>query len=122
MLIYKNDKISVPTIFQKYVVNWYHTYLLHPGTEHIEASISQHCYWPHLREDIRTHINVCNNCQKNKKQNLEYGKFSVKEAEAITWDRLSVDLIGSYKIIREGRDDPLILRALTMIYPSTGVV
>ena len=25
ILIYKNDKIIVPKILQKYVVNWYHT-------------------------------------------------------------------------------------------------
>ena len=59
MLICKNDKIVVPTILQKYVVNWYHTYLLHPVTERTEATISQKYYWPHLREDIHTHINVC---------------------------------------------------------------
>ena len=29
MLIYRKDKISGPTIFLKYVVNWYHAYLLY---------------------------------------------------------------------------------------------
>ena len=42
MLICKNNKIFVPKILQKYVVNWYHTYLLHPGMYCIEATISQH--------------------------------------------------------------------------------
>ena len=42
MLIYKNDKIVVPTILQKYVVHLHHTYILHPGTERIEDTISQH--------------------------------------------------------------------------------
>ena len=37
MLIYKNDKIVVPTMIWKYAVNWYHTYLLHPGTEHTDS-------------------------------------------------------------------------------------
>ena len=41
MLIYKNDKIAVPKILQNYVVNWYHTYLSHPGTERTEGIISQ---------------------------------------------------------------------------------
>ena len=54
MLICKNDKIVVPKILQKYVVSWYHTYLLHPGTEIIEATISQYYYWPNLRDNIRT--------------------------------------------------------------------
>ena len=66
ILIFKNYKVSVPTIIRKYVVNWYHTYLLNPGMERKEATIGQHYYWPNLRDDIHTHINVCNNCQKNK--------------------------------------------------------
>ena len=41
MFICKNDKIVVPKILQKYVVNWYHTYLLHTSMEHTEATISQ---------------------------------------------------------------------------------
>ena len=41
MLICKNDKIVVPKILQKYVVNWYHTYLLNPGTYITEATISK---------------------------------------------------------------------------------
>ena len=60
MLIYKNDTIPLPTILRKYKVNWYHTYLLQPGTEHTEANVSKHYYWPNLRENIHTHIKVCN--------------------------------------------------------------
>ena len=49
-----------------------------------------------------------------------YGKLPANEAEYIPWDRLSVDLIGSYKIRREGHYEPLVLKALTMIDPETG--
>ena len=44
MLIYKNDKMVMPKILKHSVVNWYHTYLLHLGTERTEATISQHYY------------------------------------------------------------------------------
>ena len=98
MLICKNDKIVVPKILQNYVVNWYHTYLLHTGMDCTEATISQHYYWPQLKDNICTHIEVCKTCQKNKKQNFKYGKLHSKEAEAIPWDRLLVDLRGPYKI------------------------
>ena len=97
MLIFKNDKIVVPTIMQKYGVNWYHTYLLHTGTEYTEATIIQHYYWNQLRDYICTYIKVCTICQKNKKKNLKYGKLPAKEAEAIPWDILLVDIIGLYK-------------------------
>ena len=100
MLICKNDKIVVTKMLKKYVVNWYHIQLLYMGTERTKATISKHDYWPHLRDAIRTHIKVCNNSQKNKKKTLKYGKLPAKEAEAIPWDRLSVYLIGPYKIRR----------------------
>ena len=67
MIICKNDKIVVPKILQKYVVNWYHTYLWHSDKELTEAIISQHYYWTNLRDDIITQIKVCNTCKKNKK-------------------------------------------------------
>ena len=73
----------VPTILQKSLVNWYHTYLLHPGMDHTEATINQHYYWPNLRDDIRSHIKICEICQKNKKQNKKYGHLPVKEAETV---------------------------------------
>ena len=57
--------------------------------------------------------------RKNKKQNLKYGKLPAKEAEAIPWERLLVDLIIPYKIRIGGHDNLLILKALTMIDPTT---
>ena len=70
----------MPTILRKYVVNLYHTYILHPGKVRTEATISQNYYWPQLRDNIRTHINVCTICQKNRKKNLKYGKLPAKES------------------------------------------
>ena len=55
-----------------------------------------------------------------RKQNLKYGKLSAKETEAIPWDILLVDLIGSYIIRREGHDDLLTKTALTIIDLETG--
>ena len=63
-----------------------------------EATISQQYHWTNLRYDIRTHIKVCSNFQKNKKQSLKYGFFTNKEAQSIPWGILLVDLIGSYEI------------------------
>ena len=38
----------------------------------------------------------------------------------IPWDRLLVDLIGRYKIIRGGHNYPLILKDITIIDMETG--
>ena len=112
----------VLTILQKCIVDWYHIYLLHLGPERTEATISQHCHWPKLRDNIRTHIKVCSICQKNKKQNLKCGKLPTKEVEAIPWDRILVDLIGPYKIRREGHYNPLIIKSLNYYRPGNPVV
>ena len=46
------------------------------------------------------------------------GKLPDKLAEETPWNKLCVDLIGPYKITRKGKE-PLILEAVTMIYPIT---
>ena len=37
------------------------------GMDSTEATISQHYYFPNLRDNIRTQNKVCNTFQKNKK-------------------------------------------------------
>ena len=90
------------------------------GTEGKEDTISQHYYWFNTTDEVRTLITVCINFQKKRKQNFRCGNLPTKEAEATPQDILSVDIIGAYKIRKEGHDDPLILKALTMIDPTTG--
>ena len=40
-LVTYNNKIVIPKQLQKYVVNWYHTYLIHPLLYKTEAMIFQ---------------------------------------------------------------------------------
>ena len=88
--------------------------------ERTYATISQHCFWPNLRNNICAHVKVCNTFHLKKKQNPKYGKLPAKEAEAIPWDIILVYIICQYKIRSEVHDDPLILNTLTMIYLATG--
>ena len=111
MFICRNDKIVVLTIVWDYVVNWYHKYLLHPSTEHIKANICWYYFWPNLRENIHTHIEVSKTFQKNRKQNLKYGNLFDKETESIPWEILLVELIGPYETRREVHEKPLILKS-----------
>ena len=76
----------MPTILQKYTVNWYHTYQIHPEMDCTEATISQHYFWPNLRDNIRKQIKVDINYQRNKKKGLKYGYLLAKEVDAIPWD------------------------------------
>ena len=114
-----NDKIVVPNKLQKHVVDWYHTVLCHPGINRTEETISQHLYWPKMRDQITNYVQACPTCQKNKRKVKKYGWLPPKEAEAIPWDKMCIDLIGPYKIRRKGKSD-LVCKCVTMIDPATG--
>ena len=122
-LIVYQDKIVMPKSLQKRCINWYHEILLHPGTNRTEETIRQHFYWKDLREHVKNICSRCPTCQLTKKQHLKYGLLPPKEAEAVPWDTLCVDLIGPYKITRPKmpkKHRNLILHCLTMIDPATG--
>ena len=53
-LVCYNDKIVVPTQLQRHVIDWYHTVLCHPGINRTEETISQHLYWPKMRDQSIT--------------------------------------------------------------------
>ena len=118
-LVCYNGKIVTPTKLQKYVIDWYYTVLCHPGINRTEVTISQHLYWPLMRDQITSYVKACPTCQKNKRKVKKYGLLPPKVAEAEPWDKMCIDLIGPYKIRRKGKEE-LICRCITMIDPATG--
>ena len=48
-------------------------------------------------------------------------KLPAKKAEEIPWNKLCVDIIGTYAIRRKGRNEKLHLTAITMINTVTGI-
>lgn len=118
-LICHKDKIYVPEILRRHVVNWYHEYLMHPGESRTEETIAQHLYWPNIRKTVQSVIRSCDACQKAKTRNVKYGHLPEKSAELQPWQHLCVDTIGPYRIRRKGKKE-LIFKALTMIDPATG--
>ena len=114
-------KIYVPKPLRKHVIEWYHTYLMHPGATRTEETIKQHLYWPGLQDEVKAAVTKCATCQKRKKQIRKFGHLPEKVAEAEPWEKLCVDLIGPYTIRRKGKHKPdLQLKAVTMIDPATG--
>jgi transposase InsO family protein len=118
-LVCNNGKIVVPQKLQHHVTDWYHTVLCHPGINRTEESISQHLFWPKMREQITSYVQSCPTCQKNKRKAKKYGWLPPKVAEATPWDKLCIDLIGPYKIKRKGTNN-LVCKCVTMIDPATG--
>ena len=113
------NEIVVPKSMQDKIIQWYHTVLLHPGHDRSERTISQHFWWPKLREHIRLHVKACPECQHNKCRQAKYGLLSPMVAEATPWDKQCVDLIGPYTIRHKGKEN-LVCKAVTMIDPATG--
>ena len=82
-LVCYTEKIVVPTHFQKHVIDWYdHTVLCHPGINRTEETISQHLYWPKMRDQITRYVQACAIRQKNKRKVKKYGWLPPKDAEA----------------------------------------
>jgi RNase H-like domain found in reverse transcriptase/Integrase zinc binding domain len=67
-LMCHNDKIIVPKSLQKYLMEWYHQYLLHPGMNRTNETIKQHFWWNSMQKDIIDYVSRCSTCQRSKKQ------------------------------------------------------
>ena len=120
-LIVRNSKIVIPKTLQRAAVEWYHSYLCHPGETRTESTLRQHFWRNNLRETVHTVCQTCDVCQRTKKVQSKYGKLPEKAAEAEPWDKLCIDLIGPYTITRrKSSKKPLTLWAITMIDPATG--
>jgi transposase InsO family protein len=117
-IVMKNEKIVVPKTLQKRAVEWYHGILMHPGEQRTEFTMAQHYTWKGMRSTIQSVCKRCVSCQLTKPKSKKYGHLPPKEAEAIPWDTLCIDLIGPYQI-GTGRNG-LTLHCLTMIDPATG--
>ena len=99
-LITCKGKIVIPSKLQSYAVHWYHTYLLHPGTDIMEVMILQHLYWPEIRYSVQKVVINCDTCQREKTTN---GKLPANLSEEIPWNKLCVYLIVPYIIRRKGK-------------------
>lgn len=120
-LICYDEKIYIPQALRKHIVEWYHTYLMHPGETRTEETIAQHLYWPNIRKTVQTVVKPCSICQLAKgTKKRKHGHLPAKDdIESQPWQRLCVDTIGPYEIRRRNKK-LLTFKAVTMIDPATG--
>ena len=121
-LLRLNERIVVPQILRKRIINWVHTYLQHPGHTRMEKTIGELFTWANMRDDIRRYVKGCHKCQLCKTSAKKYGKLPLKTAEPATpWRQVNVDLIGPYSVkVKGAKNKTVQLRAMTMIDPATG--
>eukprot|EP00804_Cyclotella_cryptica_P017417 CCRYP_016643-RA/>CCRYP_016643-RA protein AED:0.05 eAED:0.05 QI:1387/-1/1/1/-1/1/1/282/1119 len=114
----KDGKMVIPKSLQHRAVAWFHHYLQHPGTTHLEETLCLSMYWKGLRTTVQSHVKKCHSCQVNKRRQLKYGKLPPKLAITNPWEALCVDLIGPYTF--KGKDKTQIdFMCVTMIDPAT---
>ena len=65
-----------------------------------EAMIRQHLQFPNIRDAIQKESSNFDTFQRTEQPNVKYGKLPTKLAEEILWNKLSVDIIGTYVIQR----------------------
>jgi hypothetical protein len=114
----KDGKMVIPKSLQHHVVAWFHHYLQHPGTKHLEETLHLSMYWKGLRMTVQSHVKKFHSFQVNKHRQLKYKKLPTKLVITNPWEALCVDLIRLYTL--KGKDKTQIdFMCITMINPAT---
>ena len=72
LIMYKK-RIYIPNSLKDRVMEWYHTYLVHPGSTRMLSTIQGIMHWHGMRKDIEEYVQKCDVCQRCKKQRKKYG-------------------------------------------------
>eukprot|EP00834_Sanchytrium_tribonematis_P007901 NODE_800_length_3823_cov_0.427766.p1 type:complete len:698 gc:universal NODE_800_length_3823_cov_0.427766:2156-63(-) len=69
------EQIYIPDSLQNEVISWVHESYLHPGETRTNNILNSICFWPKMRQQIKSHVNKCLICKKSKKNALQYCKL-----------------------------------------------
>ena len=58
-LVTYDNRIYVPSTLQSRVMEWYHTYLAHPGETQMIATLLATLYWTGMHKHIHDHVKEC---------------------------------------------------------------
>jgi RNase H-like domain found in reverse transcriptase/Reverse transcriptase (RNA-dependent DNA polymerase)/Integrase zinc binding domain/Retroviral aspartyl protease len=124
VIIYYRNKIVVPLSLQPQLLDWYHTFLLHPGSTRMFETISQHFTWNNLSADVEALVRECPSCQRYKRNRKHYGKLPPIQHDPHPWNTIAVDLMGPWTVPQPTpsstkSSEPMQLLALSIIDPDT---
>jgi transposase InsO family protein len=91
-------KICIPSQQLEELVSWFHQALGHCGIHRLNDSIGTHFAHPKLRQTVETAVANCHACQLNKLTGPGYGKLPPREATALPFQEVAVDLIGPWRV------------------------
>ena len=92
--------IYVPEKLVTDLVKWYHSTLIHPGTDRMHNTVRYHYYWKGMAKDIADYVKKCSKYQRFKitgKKN--YGKIPLTTFDrSKSWDVVHMDMIGPWTV------------------------
>ena len=68
-----------------------------------------------VKKTVEQVCKTCPTCQRTKRDTKKYCLLQPKEAEAVPWEKLCVDMIGPYTIRNKSTNNELTLHCVTMI-------
>jgi hypothetical protein len=91
-----NWKIALPESMVVDTIKWFHQVMGHPGEKRLHETLKQH-YHP---SKLCFHIDTlkCKDGQKHKLAGRGYGLLPEKEVRIAPWQKVSMDLIGPWKV------------------------
>ncbi len=89
-----NSKIVLPESMVVDTVKWSYQVMGHPGEKRLQEN--QHYYHPRLCYHIEKL--KCKDCQKYKLEGHGYGLLPKQEVPIAPWDKVTIDLIGPWKV------------------------
>ena len=97
----------------------------HRGRDRTLHALSQHYWWPKMQEEVRTHVQTCVSCQRNKPSNDKpAGLLQPLPVPTDVWESVSVDLITQLPQSRDGHDAIVVfvdrLSKMTHFVPKIG--
>ncbi len=99
----RKQRIIVPKSLRNRLLTWYHTMLVHPGSDRLYFTLRQHYSWPHMHQDIRNFTKHCDACQRGKRRLRGRGKVPLKDPETEPWKDVALDLAGPWGATVDGK-------------------
>ena len=123
---YKGHRIVVPQDMRQQVLEELHDapYSGHRGVTKTVALISEHFWWPKMREDIQQHVSTCAICQVTKAKSVRSsGPLQPLPVPNERWESISMDFITDLPCTANGKDAILVfvdrLTRMVLFAPCT---
>jgi len=101
----RHAKLVVPASIRTDIIKEYHdaTTAGHPGIKKTIELVERHFWWPDLHKDVKSYVQSCQSCQKNKPINhAPYGRLQPVEIPDTPWLHINLDFFGPFPATKSG--------------------